>query len=79
LINSDLLSPFGRLIRGARLQRDLTIVAAEKSMGIPKGRLNHYEMGLMVPGRRRAVLMAKFYGIPLEEFFDKMDQKENAK
>lgn len=79
MINSDLLTPFGQLIRSARLQRDLTVEKASESMGIPRERLTHYELGLMTPGRRRAVVMAKFYGIPLEEFFDKMDQKEGAR
>ena len=79
MINSDLLTPFGRLIRSARLQRDLTIAKASQEMGITANKLAHYESGHRIPGRQRSMVIAKFYGIPLEEFFGKMDEEEKVK
>lgn len=75
MINSNLLTPFGRLIRSARLQRDLTLVQASHLMGISANKLAHYESGHREPGRKRAMVMARFYGISLDEIFDKMDQE----
>ncbi len=75
MIDSALLTPFGRLIRSARLQRDLTLKDACQAMGMNTlQRLYEYEMGLKIPGRRRGLMMAEFYGIPLQEFFDKMEE-----
>lgn len=54
----------------------LTIEQAAVRLGIPARRLGHYESGMMVPGLKRCLAMAKFYGIGLEEFFEKRNHKE---
>jgi len=75
MIDSEQLTAFGRLIRSARLQRDLTLKDASEAMGIQNlRRLAAYELGERIPGRHRGMAMAKFYGIPIQEFFDKMEE-----
>lgn len=72
--DSDQLTPFGQLLRSARLQRDLTMKKAGEGMGMIEQRVYDYECGRRIPGKTRSLIMAKFYGIPLEEFFAKMEE-----
>ncbi len=52
--NSDQLTPFGQLLRSARLQRDLTMKKAGEGMGMIEQRVYDNECGRRIlekPGR----------------------------
>jgi len=71
MIDSSLLTPLGRLIRGARLRMDITLEEASLKLGIGINRLAEYEHGTRVPRIKRAIVLAEFYGIPVQTFLEK--------
>jgi len=75
MIDSTKLTPLGRLLRSARLHKDLTLKEAAEAMGIRHDRLAEYERGAKVPNVNRAVIMAKVLGISPDEFFEKLGGK----
>ena len=78
MINSDLLSPFGQLLRSARLSKDLTLEQAAQALGIKRRRLQEYELGYIrsrpFPNAHRCRVIAKLYGLDLERIFEKIDE-----
>lgn len=71
MIDSTKLTPLGRLIRGARLRMDLTLEEVSCRLGIGLNRLAEYEHGTRVPRLKRAIVLAEFYGIPVQTFLEK--------
>ena len=74
MIDSTKLTPLGRLIRGARLRMDLTLEEVSTRLGITRERFSEYELGRRVPRTKRAIAIAEFLGIPVNEFLQKRGQ-----
>ena len=74
MIDSDDLTPLGRLLRGARLTRDLNLAQASMGMGMRTTTLGRYERGENVPEVANMRKLASFYGIPMKEIFDKIEE-----
>lgn len=75
MIDSSLLTPLGRLIRGARLRMDLTLEEASGRLGITRERFSEYELGRRVPRLKRSIAIAEFLGIPVDEFLQKRGKR----
>jgi transcriptional regulator with XRE-family HTH domain len=54
---------------------DLTLEEVSTRLGITRERFSEYELGKRVPRPARAIAIAEFLGIPVNEFLQKRGQR----
>ena len=58
---------FGTLLRSTRERKGLTLRDVEEGTGLLNGGISHLENGRSVPSLITAIILCKFYGLPLKK------------
>jgi len=58
---------FGTLLRSAREKRGLTLRDVEDATGLLNGGISHLENGRSVPSLTTAIILCRYYGLPLKK------------
>ena len=67
---------FGTLLRRAREKRGLSLRDVEEATGLLNGGISHIENGRSVPSLTTAIILCKFYGLPLKKLAAAVAEEE---
>ena len=68
---------YGKAIKQARNEKNLTQVEVAKATGLPQNTISWIESDKGIPNIQQCVLLANFYGITLDELVGRDEQKGN--
>lgn len=68
----------GEVIRGLRFKKGLSQGGVAQAVGVSRSAVSHWERGKWKPRRDELGLLAEFFGVPVQTFFDESDSHDST-